>query len=180
MLERCINALYDITKGCSSELSASANTVDQGQRSFYFNRRLFVNLEATNTTRTLVSCFRDTDQWGVTSWCLCSLVKLSATVQLASGDDFNLNLHLLHPVAPQQCSFKILSTKVWLIETELLSTYSLLHWLRPSLPIKRLLGKNSSAMHRLFFFFFYSSLCTSESVWIHCSPKLMRCYSQAS
>ncbi|XP_075876805.1 protein SGT1 homolog isoform X3 [Nelusetta ayraudi] len=38
--------------------------------------------------------------------------ELSATMQLASGDDFNLNLLLLHPVAPQQCSFKILSTKV--------------------------------------------------------------------
>uniref|UniRef100_A0A3B4B993 SGT1 homolog, MIS12 kinetochore complex assembly cochaperone n=1 Tax=Periophthalmus magnuspinnatus TaxID=409849 RepID=A0A3B4B993_9GOBI len=38
--------------------------------------------------------------------------ELSATVRLASGDNYNLNLHLLHPIVPQQSTFKILSTKV--------------------------------------------------------------------
>lgn len=37
---------------------------------------------------------------------------MSATIQLPSGDNYNLNLHLLHPVVPQQSSFKILTTKV--------------------------------------------------------------------
>lgn len=44
-------------------------------------------------------------------WCLWSL-QLSATVQLASAENFNLHLHLLHPIVPQQSNFKILSTKV--------------------------------------------------------------------
>ncbi|CAL9689038.1 unnamed protein product [Knipowitschia caucasica] len=38
--------------------------------------------------------------------------ELSATVRLASGDNYNLNLNLLHPIVPQQSNFKILSTKV--------------------------------------------------------------------
>ncbi|XP_073347667.1 protein SGT1 homolog isoform X3 [Pagrus major] len=38
--------------------------------------------------------------------------ELSATIQLASGDNFNLHLDLLHPIVPQQSNFKILSTKV--------------------------------------------------------------------
>uniref|UniRef100_A0A3P9BVA4 SGT1 homolog, MIS12 kinetochore complex assembly cochaperone n=1 Tax=Maylandia zebra TaxID=106582 RepID=A0A3P9BVA4_9CICH len=38
--------------------------------------------------------------------------EMSATIQLPSGDNYNLNLHLLHPVVPQQSSFKILTTKV--------------------------------------------------------------------
>ncbi|KAL6104641.1 sugt1 [Pungitius sinensis] len=38
--------------------------------------------------------------------------ELSATIQLASGKNFNLDLHLLHTIIPQQSNFKILSTKV--------------------------------------------------------------------
>ncbi|XP_030259592.1 protein SGT1 homolog isoform X1 [Sparus aurata] len=38
--------------------------------------------------------------------------EVSATIQLASGDNFNLHLHLLHPIVPQQSNFKILTTKV--------------------------------------------------------------------
>ncbi|XP_034744190.1 protein SGT1 homolog isoform X1 [Etheostoma cragini] len=38
--------------------------------------------------------------------------ELSAKIQLASGETYNLNLHLLHPIIPQQSSFKILTTKV--------------------------------------------------------------------
>uniref|UniRef100_A0A668VGE8 SGT1 homolog, MIS12 kinetochore complex assembly cochaperone n=1 Tax=Oreochromis aureus TaxID=47969 RepID=A0A668VGE8_OREAU len=38
--------------------------------------------------------------------------EMSATIQLPSGDNYNLNLHLLHPVVPQQSSFKILTSKV--------------------------------------------------------------------
>ncbi|XP_047445488.1 protein SGT1 homolog isoform X2 [Mugil cephalus] len=38
--------------------------------------------------------------------------ELSATIQLASGENYNLHLHLLHPVVPQQSSFKVLTTKV--------------------------------------------------------------------
>uniref|UniRef100_A0A8C4IGH7 SGT1 homolog, MIS12 kinetochore complex assembly cochaperone n=1 Tax=Dicentrarchus labrax TaxID=13489 RepID=A0A8C4IGH7_DICLA len=38
--------------------------------------------------------------------------ELSATIQLASGENYNLNLHLLHPIVPQQSNFKILTTKV--------------------------------------------------------------------
>lgn len=38
--------------------------------------------------------------------------ELTATVRLASGDNYHLDLHLLHPIVPQQSNFKILSTKV--------------------------------------------------------------------
>ncbi|XP_041659501.1 protein SGT1 homolog [Cheilinus undulatus] len=38
--------------------------------------------------------------------------ELSASIQLASGESHNLSFHLLHPIVPQQSSFKILSTKV--------------------------------------------------------------------
>ncbi|XP_077954692.1 protein SGT1 homolog [Gasterosteus aculeatus] len=38
--------------------------------------------------------------------------ELSATIQLASGENFNLDLHLLHSIVPQQSNFKILTTKV--------------------------------------------------------------------
>ncbi|XP_056148869.1 protein SGT1 homolog isoform X2 [Lampris incognitus] len=38
--------------------------------------------------------------------------ELSATVQLASGEDHSFNIHLLHPIVPQQSTFKILTTKV--------------------------------------------------------------------
>ncbi|XP_018532953.1 protein SGT1 homolog isoform X1 [Lates calcarifer] len=38
--------------------------------------------------------------------------ELDAKIQLASGESYSLNLHLLHPIVPQQSSFKILTTKV--------------------------------------------------------------------
>lgn len=38
--------------------------------------------------------------------------RLSARVVLPSGEDFSLNFDLLHPISPQQSTFKILSTKV--------------------------------------------------------------------
>ncbi|KAF7653659.1 hypothetical protein LDENG_00080000 [Lucifuga dentata] len=38
--------------------------------------------------------------------------ELSATIRLASGEDYNIKLHLLHPIIPQQSTFKILTTKV--------------------------------------------------------------------
>ncbi|XP_019733549.1 protein SGT1 homolog [Hippocampus comes] len=38
--------------------------------------------------------------------------ELSASIRLASGENRNLNLHLLHPIVPQQSNFRILSTKV--------------------------------------------------------------------
>ncbi|XP_042353811.1 protein SGT1 homolog isoform X3 [Plectropomus leopardus] len=38
--------------------------------------------------------------------------ELAATIQLASGDNHNLDLHLLHAIIPEQSNFKILSTKV--------------------------------------------------------------------
>ncbi|XP_059129265.1 protein SGT1 homolog [Peromyscus eremicus] len=38
--------------------------------------------------------------------------ELSAVVKLPSGEDYNLKLRLLHPVVPEQSTFKVLSTKV--------------------------------------------------------------------
>ncbi|XP_072297176.1 protein SGT1 homolog [Eucyclogobius newberryi] len=38
--------------------------------------------------------------------------ELSATIRLTSEHNYSLNLHLLHPIVPQQSNFKILSTKV--------------------------------------------------------------------
>uniref|UniRef100_A0A4W5JQI5 SGT1 homolog, MIS12 kinetochore complex assembly cochaperone n=1 Tax=Hucho hucho TaxID=62062 RepID=A0A4W5JQI5_9TELE len=38
--------------------------------------------------------------------------KLSAVVKLPSGEDFSLNMNLLHPIVPQHSTFKVLSTKV--------------------------------------------------------------------
>ncbi|XP_010789621.1 suppressor of G2 allele of SKP1 homolog, partial [Notothenia coriiceps] len=37
--------------------------------------------------------------------------ELSATMKLASGENYNLDLHLLHSIIPQQSNFKILTTK---------------------------------------------------------------------
>uniref|UniRef100_A0A3P9IVB0 SGT1 homolog, MIS12 kinetochore complex assembly cochaperone n=1 Tax=Oryzias latipes TaxID=8090 RepID=A0A3P9IVB0_ORYLA len=39
--------------------------------------------------------------------------ELSAEMQLPCGENYNLHLHLLHPILPQQSSFKVLTTK-WL------------------------------------------------------------------
>ncbi|XP_056663412.1 protein SGT1 homolog [Monodelphis domestica] len=38
--------------------------------------------------------------------------ELSAVVNLPSGEDYNLKLSLLHPIVPEQSTFKILSTKI--------------------------------------------------------------------
>ncbi|KAF0879932.1 SGT1 protein, partial [Crocuta crocuta] len=38
--------------------------------------------------------------------------ELSASVKLPSGEDYNLKLRLLHPIIPQQSTFKVLSTKI--------------------------------------------------------------------
>ncbi|XP_063742408.1 protein SGT1 homolog isoform X1 [Eleginops maclovinus] len=38
--------------------------------------------------------------------------ELSATIKLASEENYNLDLHLLHSIVPQQSNFKILTTKV--------------------------------------------------------------------
>ncbi|XP_023555925.1 protein SGT1 homolog isoform X2 [Octodon degus] len=38
--------------------------------------------------------------------------KLSALVKLPSGEDYNLKLRLLHPIIPEQSTFKVLSTKI--------------------------------------------------------------------
>ncbi|XP_053186382.1 protein SGT1 homolog isoform X1 [Scomber japonicus] len=38
--------------------------------------------------------------------------ELSATMQLASGENYDLHLHLLHPIVPEQSNFKVLTTKV--------------------------------------------------------------------
>ncbi|TKC39883.1 hypothetical protein EI555_015597, partial [Monodon monoceros] len=37
--------------------------------------------------------------------------ELSALVKLPSGEDYNLKLRLLHPIIPEQSTFKVLSTK---------------------------------------------------------------------
>ncbi|XP_066562766.1 protein SGT1 homolog isoform X2 [Amia ocellicauda] len=37
---------------------------------------------------------------------------LHAAIKLPSGEDFNLETHLLHPIDPQQSTFKILSSKI--------------------------------------------------------------------
>lgn len=38
--------------------------------------------------------------------------ELSALVKLPSGEDYNLTLNLLHPIIPEQSTFKVLSTKI--------------------------------------------------------------------
>ncbi|KAK2506941.1 hypothetical protein MC885_020256 [Smutsia gigantea] len=38
--------------------------------------------------------------------------ELSALVKLPSGEDYSLKLRLLHPIIPEQSTFKVLSTKV--------------------------------------------------------------------
>uniref|UniRef100_A0A2I3RHC1 Protein SGT1 homolog n=1 Tax=Pan troglodytes TaxID=9598 RepID=A0A2I3RHC1_PANTR len=38
--------------------------------------------------------------------------ELSALVKLPSGEDYNLKLELLHPIIPEQSTFKVLSTKI--------------------------------------------------------------------
>lgn len=46
-------------------------------------------------------------------------LQLSAAVQLPSGENFQLRLHLLHPIVPEHSSFRILSTKVVILVAEL-------------------------------------------------------------
>lgn len=41
-----------------------------------------------------------------------SAKELSALVKLPSGEDYNLKLRLLHPIVPEQSTFKVLSTKI--------------------------------------------------------------------
>ncbi|XP_040912001.1 protein SGT1 homolog isoform X3 [Toxotes jaculatrix] len=38
--------------------------------------------------------------------------ELDAMIHLASGENYNLHLHLQHPIVPQQSTFKVLTTKV--------------------------------------------------------------------
>ncbi|XP_043849337.1 protein SGT1 homolog [Dromiciops gliroides] len=38
--------------------------------------------------------------------------ELSAVVKLPSGEDYSLKLSLIHPIVPEQSTFKILSTKI--------------------------------------------------------------------
>ncbi|XP_061791115.1 protein SGT1 homolog isoform X1 [Nerophis lumbriciformis] len=38
--------------------------------------------------------------------------ELSASIGLASGENYDLNLRLLHPIVPQQSNFRVLATKV--------------------------------------------------------------------
>ncbi|XP_007468663.1 PREDICTED: suppressor of G2 allele of SKP1 homolog isoform X3 [Lipotes vexillifer] len=38
--------------------------------------------------------------------------ELSALVKIPSGEDYNLKLRLLHPIIPEQSTFKVLSTKI--------------------------------------------------------------------
>lgn len=38
--------------------------------------------------------------------------ELSALVKLPSGEDYNVKLRLLHPIIPEQSTFKVLSTKI--------------------------------------------------------------------
>ncbi|XP_058489153.1 protein SGT1 homolog isoform X3 [Solea solea] len=38
--------------------------------------------------------------------------ELSASIQISSGENYSLHLHLLHPIIPEQSSFRILTTKV--------------------------------------------------------------------
>ncbi|TRY95303.1 hypothetical protein DNTS_006750 [Danionella cerebrum] len=50
--------------------------------------------------------------------------ELKAVVKLPSGEDYCLQVHLLHPIVPQQSTFKISSTK---IECKMKKTAAL-HW----------------------------------------------------
>ncbi|KAK3530387.1 hypothetical protein QTP86_024428 [Hemibagrus guttatus] len=38
--------------------------------------------------------------------------ELTALIKLSSGEDYCLNIHLLHPVVPEQSTYRIFSTKV--------------------------------------------------------------------
>ncbi|XP_057184875.1 protein SGT1 homolog isoform X2 [Triplophysa rosa] len=50
--------------------------------------------------------------------------KLTAVVKLLSGEDYCLNVNLLHPVVPEQSTYRILSTK---IEIKMKKTEAI-HW----------------------------------------------------
>ena len=51
--------------------------------------------------------------------CVCFFppAQLRAEVKSPSGEDYCLHIHLLHPVVPEQSTYKILSTKVCLKES---------------------------------------------------------------
>uniref|UniRef100_A0A3P9H7E6 SGT1 homolog, MIS12 kinetochore complex assembly cochaperone n=1 Tax=Oryzias latipes TaxID=8090 RepID=A0A3P9H7E6_ORYLA len=49
--------------------------------------------------------------------------ELSAEMQLPCGENYNLHLHLLHPILPQQSSFKVLTTKTPVLKGLVLLTH---------------------------------------------------------
>ncbi|XP_078791065.1 protein SGT1 homolog isoform X3 [Oryzias latipes] len=49
--------------------------------------------------------------------------ELSAEMQLPCGENYNLHLHLLHPILPQQSSFKVLTTKTPVLKGPVLLTH---------------------------------------------------------
>lgn len=76
--------------------------------------------------QTLLECFRslylsNLRPSDILNVCSVWLFQLSAEVQLPSGENFHLHLHTLHPIIPEQSSFKILSTKV--LEVQILPAF---------------------------------------------------------
>ncbi|XP_028329501.1 protein SGT1 homolog isoform X2 [Gouania willdenowi] len=94
-LKKCEEMMEDQTHSCSTTQAAPTLKYDWYQT----ESQVAVTVMAKNVPKEGVCVdFREKEMF--------------ATIQMASGEPCNLHLHLLHPIIPQQSSFKVLTTKV--------------------------------------------------------------------
>ncbi|XP_040137383.1 protein SGT1 homolog isoform X3 [Ictidomys tridecemlineatus] len=95
-IKRCQEAL----NGSESEVSASQRTQSKIKYDWYQTEsQVIITLMIKNVQKNDVNVE-------------FSEKELSALVKLPSGEDYNLKLRLLHPIIPEQSTFKVLTTKI--------------------------------------------------------------------
>ncbi|XP_027784717.2 protein SGT1 homolog [Marmota flaviventris] len=95
-IKRCQEAL----NGSQSEVSASQRTQSKIKYDWYQTEsQVIITLMIKNVQKNDVNVE-------------FSEKELSALVKLPSGEDYNLKMRLLHPIIPEQSTFKVLTTKI--------------------------------------------------------------------
>uniref|UniRef100_A0A8C6ELX7 Protein SGT1 homolog n=1 Tax=Marmota marmota marmota TaxID=9994 RepID=A0A8C6ELX7_MARMA len=95
-IKRCQEAL----NGSESEVSASQRTQSKIKYDWYQTEsQVIITLMIKNVQKNDVNVE-------------FSEKELSALVKLPSGEDYNLKMRLLHPIIPEQSTFKVLTTKI--------------------------------------------------------------------
>ncbi|XP_041848805.1 protein SGT1 homolog isoform X2 [Melanotaenia boesemani] len=96
-IKRCQEMMEDQTKCSSVNLTPAAPPVKHDW--YQTDSQVIVTVMTKNVPKDGV--------------CVSFMEKeLSAKIKLETGDSYNFDLHLLHPIVPQQSNFKILTTKV--------------------------------------------------------------------